>query len=274
MKNIFLLIFIIVSSIANAQDFLLTPPLGKMDRITLEYIEQDKPNIAISGTLHSKHDNKEITISNICEPEGGTATIDGVATGKTPNENFLVVLCSYKIDHSGLNIEGTLFTPKVYEYRDNTTKERTDISSALSGYEGSAESGEESFYFYGNPDNLKEKIILTFHGDSYDSLNLSRDISIDLLRKENYAAIESYLSSDRIEKLLQKYPLTSKNATLYNDIGYSLSESGKKDLAISLLLKVEKIAPQRIPLLINIADTLWESDPKREKYIMENMLKK
>lgn len=254
--------------------FKLEPSFGEMDKISLSNTETEGWDGVISGTLHSRASNRTTTIRNICESEGGWPQLTGVLTESTTNEDFLAILCRYNINHSGLGIVGTLFTPKIFQYRDKEIKERPDISEALSGYEETSENGDESYYFYKDNEILRRKIFLISRNITSDNLNLSRDIAVDLLRGENNAAVASYISSDRITQLIKIAPINSKNASLYNDIAYSLSQAGEKKRAIKLMLDIEKIAPERAPLLLNIADSLWEIDPKRAKTYYERYISK
>ena len=76
----------------------------------------------------------------------------------------------------------------------------------------------------------------------------------DILTMYMYMGVGSYLSC---------YP-PEKNVAALNDIGFYLSESGDHRVAIELYKSLLKVAPDRIPLKLNMADSLWATDQKNE----------
>jgi uncharacterized protein YecT (DUF1311 family) len=71
--------------------------------------------------------------------------------------------------------------------------------------------------------------------------------------------------NDFTAKILISEPLkTEKDAAMLNDLGYAMSESNLLSGAYLILSEVEKAAPNRIVLKINIADTLWEMNQKKK----------
>lgn len=66
-----------------------------------------------------------------------------------------------------------------------------------------------------------------------------------------YMGIESYLAC---------HPPTEKNIQQLNDIGFYIYAMGSNADAMKIYSAIEKISPNRTVLLLNIADSLWESN--------------
>lgn len=81
----------------------------------------------------------------------------------------------------------------------------------------------------------------------------------NLLHKERaIATLDDFAAEILASELLK----TEKDAAILNDLGYAMSESSSLGGAYVILSEVEKIAPNRTVLKINIADTLWEMNQK------------
>lgn len=223
--------------------------------------------ISISAVLNTGEIKGKILIPDICEPEGGNPQI--VHTFKKShsqsNGGILALTCKYFINHSGLGIKGNLYQAKIYEINENDFLELRPLEKELSGYEGSSESGLYSYYFYTSKDSFSQKLNLLLDGQKSDSLTLAHAIAMERLATGDSDAIASYLSEDKINELIAIYPITPARAAPYNDIGFALAESGKNEEALSLLLSIEKVTPNRTVLLLNIADAYWPSDKTKAK---------
>ena len=62
-----------------------------------------------------------------------------------------------------------------------------------------------------------------------------------------FAGVGSYMAC---------YP-PEKNVAAYNDIGFYLAQGGQHALALDIYRRLSSIAPDRVPLKLNIADALW-----------------
>lgn len=247
----------------------LDPPFGDANRIELTYTEFPSGDRALSATLGAQPPAGSTQIANVCEPEGGDPGIGNIATvaGNSAHGDILAIICVYKMNHSGIGLAGTQFQAKVFERKGKTTLPLSSAEEPLSGFEGKSEDEEESFYFYKNPEIFKAKLKLVADGQQSDSLELAHGVALELLKRESAEAAGKYLSVQRIDSLLQRTPLTGKNAALYNDLGYVLVEADKMEQALAVLLPIEKVAPQRVPLYLNIADAYWPSEKdKAEAY--------
>lgn len=65
------------------------------------------------------------------------------------------------------------------------------------------------------------------------------------------------------------YP-PEKNVTEYNNIGFYLSQGGEHLLAIQIYDKLLSLAPSRVPLKLNMADSLWAVGKKDKAKIFYN----
>lgn len=250
-----------------ALDIKLSPSFGGMDSMNLYYTPFPAGDNSISGTLVSSENQKELSIHHICEPEGGDPAADSVVT-KPPREShgdILAIICKYSISHSGLGVNGTLYQARVYENKNGTLQELKNLEDRLSGYEGSSEDGSTSYYFYDTTFTVSQKLDLILDNETQDSLSLAHAISMKRLKSNDMGAIVDYFTTDLVERLITTSPLSSKNAALYNDIGFALAEAGKTQEALDILLPIENVAPQRAPLLLNIADAYWPAEKSKAK---------
>lgn len=256
-----------LSTQASALALDLAPPFGDAKRIELTYSDFPSGDRALSATLIAQPPVGPTQIANVCEPEGGDPEIGNVATvaGNATHGDILAIICIYKMNHSGIGLVGTQFEAKVFEKKGKTTQALSSVEEPLSGFEGQSEDEEASFYFYKKPELFKAKLKLVAEGQQSDSLELAHGVALELLRSESAETAGKYLSAERIDSLIQKTPLTGKNAALYNDIGYVLVEANKMEQALSTLLPIEKAAPQRIPLYLNIADAYWPSEKDKAR---------
>jgi tetratricopeptide (TPR) repeat protein len=67
---------------------------------------------------------------------------------------------------------------------------------------------------------------------------------------------------ERYESYLKMYPLSDKNHTMYNDIGYYLEQAEAYKEAIYVLNAVLEKYPQRVVAYLNIADAYWGNNEK------------
>jgi len=270
-KFIIFSIILLISTQISAAALNLNPPFGDAKSIEFTYSDFPSGDRSLSATLVTELPANSTQIANICEPEGGDATIGNVATvaKNSAHGDILAATCIYKLNHSGIGLVGTQFQTKVFEKKDKTIKKLTSEEELLSGFEGQSEDGDESFYFYKKPELFKEKLKLVTEGQKSDSLDLAHAIALETLKSESVDAAGKYLSEELTKSLSKKYPLTEKNAALYNDIGYVLVEAKKMEQALSILLPIEKVAPQRVPLYLNIADAYWPSEKEKAKSYYE-----
>lgn len=270
-KIIALSIILPLSAQVSASALNLNPPFGDAKTIEFTYSVFPSGDRSISATLVADAPANTTQIANICEPEGGDATIGNVATvaRNSVHGDILATTCIYKLNHSGIGLAGTQFQTKIFEKENNTLKELISEEELLSGFEGQTEDGDELFYFYKNPVFFTEKLKLIMGGNKSDSINLAHAIAIETLKKDSAEAAGKYLSEELTTSLSKNHPITKKNAPLYNDIGYALVEAKKMEQALSILLPIEKIAPQRIPLYLNIADAYWPTRREEAKNYYE-----
>lgn len=217
-----------LSTQASALALDLAPPFGDAKRIELTYSDFPSGDRALSATL-------------IAQPPVGPTQIANVATaaGNSAHGDILAITCVYKMNHSGIGLVGTQFEAKVFERKGKTTQALSSAEEPLSGFEGQSEDEEASFYFYKKPEFFKAKLKLVAEGQQSDSLELAHGVALELLKSESAETAGKYLSAERIDSLIQKTPLTGKNAALYNDIGYVLVEANKMEQALSTLLPIE-----------------------------------
>lgn len=267
----YILIAFLFHSSADALEISTATEIYDIDAISFVEKVASEGDISISAVLNAGEVKEKILIPDICEPEGGNPQVIH-ALKKAPSRSrgrILAITCKYFINHAGLGIKGNLYQAKIYELDKNEFLELRSLGKELSGYEGSSESGSYTYYFYTNEDSFSRKLNLLLRGQKYDSLTLAHAITMERLAKGDSDAIVSYLSKDLINELISTYPLSADRAALYNDIGFALAESGKNEDALNLLLSIEKVAPNRVVLLLNIADAYWPSEKiKAKKYYL------
>lgn len=240
-----------------AQEIPLDPPFLKHNIIQLNYIQSPTGGNDLVGALISSKGEKN-TLPARCHSEGGDAQLGDVYTLKSPAK-ILVLTCIYQVNHSGLGIKGTDNRALVFEDKNGELQQRHDIENIISGYEGTSEEGNQSYFFYDDRDLATLKIQQPINTLKEDPLALAHKIIIKRLRNHDHDALSNYISTKRITNLIKKNPISPRNANLYNDIGFALSEIGKKSEALNLLYYVEQITPERAVLMLNIADALWDS---------------
>lgn len=259
------ILFLLIGKI-DATELSLTSPFLGQEIIQFEYIPSPTNGSDLAGALVSRTGEK-ISLPTRCPSEGGDPQLGDVYTLNSPNK-LLVVTCIYQLNHSGLGIKGTDYRSLVFEDKGGSLYQRQDIQALISGYEGSTEDGSRSYFFYNDKTlaTLKLKSIMT--GQAGDPINLAHKIVIKRLRNQDNEALAYYISPSRVAELLKQTPISIENSGLYNDIGYALSEIGNQSEALNLLYAVEKVAPERVVLMLNIADALWMSgnEKKAKKY--------
>ncbi|WP_346841746.1 hypothetical protein RAL92_04880 [Metapseudomonas otitidis] len=272
-KNIVLFITLLFSLPISAKTIKLAPPFGNANKIEFFYSDFPSGDRSISAILAaSEAPGKTVTISNICDPEGGDAMIGNVATvaRNSTHGDILAITCIYKLRHTGIGLTGTQYQAKIFEKTKKILKKPISEEELLSGFEGQYENDDESFYFYKKPEFFREKLRLITEGKESDSIELTHAIAIETLEKYSAETAGKYLSKHLIKSLFDNYPLTKKNAPLYNDIGYVLVEAKKMKQALSILLPIKEVAPDRIPLYLNIADAYWPTQKEiAQKYYEE-----
>ncbi|WP_236211758.1 tetratricopeptide repeat protein [Metapseudomonas otitidis] len=272
-KNIVLFITLLFSLPISAKTIKLAPPFGNANKIEFFYSDFPSGDRSISAILSaSEAPGKTVTISNICDPEGGDAMIGNVATvaRNSTHGDILAITCIYKLRHTGIGLTGTQYQAKIFEKTKKILKKPISEEELLSGFEGQYENDDESFYFYKKPEFFREKLRLITEGKESDSIELTHAIAIETLEKYSAETAGKYLSKHLIKSLFDNYPLTKKNAPLYNDIGYVLVEAKKMKQALSILLPIKEVAPDRIPLYLNIADAYWPTQKEiAQKYYEE-----
>ncbi|WP_165682047.1 tetratricopeptide repeat protein [Metapseudomonas otitidis] len=269
-ENIVLFLTLLFSLPISAKTINLAPPFGNSNKIEFFYSDFPSGDRSISAILAaSEAPGKTVTIANICDPEGGDAMIGNVATvaGNSTHGDILAITCIYKLRHTGIGLTGTQYQAKIFEKTKKILKKPISEEELLSGFEGQSENGYESFYFYKKPEFFREKLRLMTEGKESDSIELTHAIAIETLEKYSAETAGKYLSKHLIKSLFDNYPLTKKNAPLYNDIGYVLVEAKKMKQALSILLPIKEVAPDRIPLYLNIADAYWPTQKElAQKY--------
>jgi len=219
----------------------------------------------IKGYLAGENGSQH-SIPDVCEPEGGDSELIDSYTVKGKDSYFLFT-CGWSVQHSGIGLNGTLYETFVYVRRgqDFLIKEN-NLSKILSGYEGRQEDGGRSYAWYSAArDVASEKILEVESGNMDDSLVLAHKIVISRLNDGNVDAIKSYLGFERIRQLFQDFPVSKSTATVYNDFGYALGEAGENSRAYEILKRVERVSPDRVVLMLNIADVIWGSDKNKSK---------
>jgi tetratricopeptide (TPR) repeat protein len=102
-----------------------------------------------------------------------------------------------------------------------------------------------------------------------NELKIPRDSLVEFEKKLSLIEDE-YLSytvtNEYLKKYLNKYPLTEKTVTQYNNIAYYLQKQGLNNEAIYLLEIILEKYPNRVVAHYNIADAYWAIG-KKEKAI-------
>ncbi|RON38907.1 hypothetical protein BK666_29330 [Pseudomonas frederiksbergensis] len=213
---------------------------------------------------------KNIQLPDACEYEGGAAQLYDAYT-MSADKIFFVFTCKWAVMHPRINLKGSDFISYVYSSDEvNKLTNNKELSSSVSGYEGSLEEGGSDFYWYSTRELASRKLKETVGGTKWDSLELSHEIVLARLKDKDYEALKAYLTKERLEKLLKNYPLSKANSGIYNDFGFALGESRSDEAAYGVLARVEMISPERVVLKLNIADVLWASDKdKSKKYYLD-----
>lgn len=257
MKYATLFFLFLLAGKVGATELPLNPPFLGQNKIQFDYIPTSTGGSDLVGALVSRTGEK-ITLPTRCPSEGGDAQLGGVYTLKSPDK-LLIATCIYQINHSGLGIKGTYYQALVFEEKNGNLHSRRDTADLISGYEGSAEDGSDSYVFYNDKTLATLKLQSIAKGQTDDPINLAHKIVIKRLRNNDSNALSYYVSPKRIAGLLKQAPISSENAGLYNDIGFALSEIGNQSEALKLLYAVEQVTPKRAVLMLNIADALWIS---------------
>ena len=260
------LILLFWSSVSVSSDnkiYYLNPAFNGMGAV--EFVAQsDRGGQSLKGCLISK-DGRRYSIPDVCEPEGGDAELIDAYTVKG-KEIYFLFTCAWRLRHSGIGFNGTLYETFVYSgTNQGAIIKETKFSRSLSGYEGTLEGGGSSYAWYWSRKIAKKKMLEIEAKKSADSLLLSHSIVLSRLGDGDYDAIKFYLSMDRIQKLLRYFPMNEATVTAYNDFGYALGRSGDEVMAYRVLRKVERFSPDRVVLKLNIADALWKSDKEKSK---------
>lgn len=279
MKYAALFIIVLISANICAQEKSLTPSFFKQNKIQLYYIPSSTGGNDLAGALITPA-GKKINLPARCPPEGGDAQLGDIYTLTSP-ANLLILNCIYQINHSGLGIKGTDHRALVFEDNNGELQQRQDFEKLISGYEGSSEDGSQSYFFYDDTALATLKLQHATKNLEDDPLRLTHKIVIKRLEKHDLSALTYYISNKRITSLIKQNPISQNNAGLYNDIGFALAESGNLSEALKLLYAIEMVAPKRTVLMLNLADTLWDSGNKSKskdyylkyKHMMKNQNK-
>lgn len=252
-----------VSVSSDSKIYSLSPAFNGVD--TVEFVEQsERGGQSLKGYLISK-DGRRYSIPDVCEPEGGDAELIDAYTVKG-KEIYFLFTCAWRLRHSGIGVNGTLYETFVYTGKNQgAIIKETKFSRSLSGYEGTLEGGGSSYAWYWSRKTARKKILEIEAKSSADSLVLSHSIVLSRLGGGDYEAVKFYLSMERIQKLLRYFPMSEATVTAYNDFGYALGRSGDEVMAYRVLREVEKFSPDRVVLKLNIADVLWRFDKEKSK---------
>ncbi|WP_153020704.1 tetratricopeptide repeat protein [Pseudomonas sp. BMS12] len=261
MRYIFLLLFFLSSNI-KAIEIQLDPKFLEREKIKLNYVESPTGGHDLRGELVSPS-GKITVLPDDCPSEGGDPQLGEVYTLNLPHE-LLIINCIYQINHSGLGIKGKDYKALVFENKDKKIYQRKDIEKLISGYEGSSEDGDYYYFYYNDKTLATLKIIESSANSNEDSLILAHKVILMRLKNHDYGAIENYASVNRVKNLISTHPITLETSGAYNDIGYSLSEIGKEKEALDLFYAIEKISPERTVLMLNIADSLWRKNERKQ----------
>lgn len=86
-------------------------------------------------------------------------------------------------------------------------------------------------------------------------------VSIDeFIRRVNEEPYDTFNTTQRYAALVNKYKITSKNVTKYNNLAYLLEKREAYKEAIYVLDRIIEFFPSRTVAYINIGDALWEMD--------------
>jgi hypothetical protein len=279
LKYVTLLIIVLLSVNIHAQEKSLKPPFFKQNKIQLYYTPSSTGGNDLAGALVTPA-GKKIALPARCQPEGGDAQLGNIYTLTSP-ANLLILNCLYQINHSGLGIKGTDHRALVFEDNNGELQQRRDLEKLISGYEGSSEDGSHSYFFYDDMELATLKLQHVTKNLEDDSLHLTHKVVIKRLKKHDINALTYYISDKRVTNLIKQNPISPKNANLYNDIGFALAEIGNVSEALKLLYAIEVVVPKRTVLMLNLADTLWDSGNKSKskdyylkyKIMMQNQSK-
>ncbi|SJN59074.1 hypothetical protein VR7878_03208 [Vibrio ruber DSM 16370] len=109
-------------------------------------------------------------------------------------------------------------------------------------------------------DERDEKCTILF------KITASIDDFIQRVREEPYS---TYETTQRYEALINKYKITNKNVTQYNDLAYFLEKRGAYKESIFVLRHIVKDFPSRTVAYINLGDALWgkkDRDKAKDAY--------
>jgi hypothetical protein len=250
--------------LAEPHSFDLHPGFAASNRIIFSTY-QTEGGVGQKGIL-LELDGKPLELPGKCEPEGGNPNVITAFTVAHDGETSLVFVCSWDVNHSGLGIKGTDYRGFAYEVDSSGKMQKNlNVSKALSGYNGVDEDGGESYFFYSSPDFMVRKAQKVFSGANSDGLMLSHRVVLNRLSDLDYEGIKYYLDANHVKALLQSEPVNEFNVSAYNDLGYALGQAGAFTESYSLLKKVERVAPDRLVLKLNIADALWPSNKESAK---------
>lgn len=252
-----------VSVCAGDEVYSLSPSFYDMSIVGFTSVDSGRGR-TIKGYLESGR-GMRYNIPDACEPEGGDAELIDAFTviGK---KNYFLFRCAWSVQHAGLGLKGVQYEAFIYSRnRLGVVIKEKEISRILSGYEGALESGEKSYAWYYTRKIATEKLLDFDSGEAADSLSLAHDVVLSRLSQGDLEAIKAYLSSERVKKLAQYFPISKSTVVAYNDFGYALAKAGDDVMAYELLRTVERAFPDRVVLKLNIADVLWGADKSKAK---------
>lgn len=251
-------IFLMLSLLANtstAEEIskALSPSFLGSHEIVFSYDGENNDEKSLTAELNLEY-GERMALPVRCDPEGGQPALSDSYSLTLPNgHKVLVITCSYGLDHAGLGIKGTQYISYVLKEALSSVESVEKLERLISGYEGAVEEGSAQYYFYHTSEMAKQKL----KDGEFDSPNLIRQVMLARLTGRDYEAIRSYASESNIEAVIKKLPRNKSDIFTYNDIGYALAEASEFDIALEVLGNVEKIAPERTVLMLNIADALW-----------------
>jgi hypothetical protein len=252
-----------VPAIAESKVYPLVPGFHGAEKVEFVSVESENGKTLKAEFLTSS--GQRYGVPDACEPEGGDPElIDAYSVqGK---ESYFIFECAWAVQHSGIGLNGTQYETFVYSGKELASVVKNKVlSQALSGYEGSLEEGGRSYAWYSKRKIANEKLLEIESGKTVDSLALAHDVTLSRLKDSDYEAIKSYLSSERIQLLLEGFPVSKSTVVAYNDIGYALGQAGETSLGYQVLERVEQVSPDRIVLKLNIADVLWLTEKDKSK---------
>lgn len=250
-------------------------PIGNFlgEEATLDFKISDSGKISEENlpdvhALLSKRNGKLIYLNKF-EFEGGPAEITDcfIFESEKVSKNLFIIAKGQEL-HKGLGIDGYTYRVKVFKEQSSikngypTLFENDSLEKIfVEGFEGQSEGGFETVYDFKNQNGILRR--LTENTDSLTLIdqNCYKKVAISIREKNPDLTCAEKIANQFSERA---NPITQKNVSVYNDLGFFLSEKGYYKEAVTILQRLVNTIPSRTVAYLNLSDSYWNLGKKTE----------